>query len=79
VPPTGSGATLVIVGGGGFRVPLVHRALSSGRFAGLVSDVVLLDSRPDRARAIARVLEAMSAARGGAAPSVRVETDSRRP
>ena len=50
------GVTLVIVGGGGFRVPLVYRALSRGRFAGLVSDVVLVDSRPERAHAIARVL-----------------------
>ncbi|PPB50995.1 6-phospho-beta-glucosidase [Arthrobacter pityocampae] len=67
-----SGATLVIVGGGGFRVPLVYRALSSAPFAGLVSDVVLVDTLPDRAHAIARVLGALpSGARP--APSVRVE------
>ena len=32
---------LMIAGGGGFRVPLVYRALCSGRYAGLVSEVVL--------------------------------------
>ncbi|MBG6226228.1 6-phospho-beta-glucosidase [Arthrobacter sp. CAN_A2] len=66
-----TGATLVIVGGGGFRVPLVYRALSQAPFAGLVSDVVLVDSLPDRAHAIARVLGALPS---GAlpAPSVRV-------
>lgn len=70
---TGGGATLVVVGGGGFRVPLVYRALSDGPFAGLVSDVVLVDSEPDRARAMARVLaDAPPAAKGTSAPSVRV-------
>jgi 6-phospho-beta-glucosidase len=77
---TAGGATLVIVGGGGFRVPLVYRALSRGMFAGLVSDVVLVDSRPERARAIARVLADLpgSGDHGGsssgvdAAPSLRV-------
>lgn len=71
---SGAGATLVIVGGGGFRVPLVHRALSARPFAGLVSDVVLVDALPERARAIARVLGALSSTTGGhPAPSVRVE------
>jgi 6-phospho-beta-glucosidase len=72
---TGPGATLVIVGGGGFRVPLVYRALAEGPFAGLVSDVVLLDAAPDRARAIARVLQAMPLMSADPAPTVRVETD----
>lgn len=66
-----SGATLVIVGGGGFRVPLVYRALSSAPFAGLVSDVVLVDTLPDRAHAIARVLGALPPG-ARPAPSVRV-------
>ncbi|MHA7239849.1 family 4 glycosyl hydrolase [Arthrobacter sp. TMS1-12-1] len=66
-----AGATLVVVGGGGFRVPLVYRALSDGPFAGLVSDVVLVDTLPDRARAIARVLGALPPG-AGPAPSVRV-------
>lgn len=63
----------MIVGGGGFRVPLVYRALSEGPFAGLVSDVVLLDALPERAHAIARVLAALPLAEGRAGPSVRVE------
>jgi 6-phospho-beta-glucosidase len=65
----------VIVGGGGFRVPLVYRALADGPFAGLVSDVVLLDASEERARAIARVLQAMPLATGTPGPTVRVETD----
>ncbi len=69
---TGTGATLVIVGGGGFRVPLVYRALAGGSFAGLVSDVVLLDAQRGRAHAIARVLQAM-VPEGHEAPAVRVE------
>jgi 6-phospho-beta-glucosidase len=69
----GTDARLVIVGGGGFRVPLVYRALAEGPFAGLVSDVVLLDAEPERARAIARVLEALPRTGGGPRPSVRVE------
>lgn len=72
-PLNGTGATLVIIGGGGFRVPLVYRALSDGPFAGLVSDVVLLDSQPERSHAIARVL-AMLPGQARTGPTVRVET-----
>ncbi|MDQ0735740.1 family 4 glycosyl hydrolase [Arthrobacter agilis] len=68
----GTGARLVIVGGGGFRVPLVYRALAEGPFAGLVSDVVLLDAEPERARAIARVLGGLPHTGGVPRPSVRV-------
>ncbi|BBE23585.1 6-phospho-beta-glucosidase [Arthrobacter sp. MN05-02] len=70
----GTGARLVIVGGGGFRVPLVYRALLDGPFAGLVTDVVLLDALPERARAVARVLGALPRPAGRPAPSVRVES-----
>jgi 6-phospho-beta-glucosidase len=70
--PSGQGARLVIVGGGGFRVPLVYRALSAGRFSGLVSDVVLLDTDPDRVRAVARILQAMPGSNGTDAPTVHV-------
>ncbi|WP_104166285.1 6-phospho-beta-glucosidase [Arthrobacter sp. SX1312] len=66
-----AGATLVVVGGGGFRVPLVYRALSQAPFTGLVSHVVLVDSSPDRAHAIARVLGALPSG-ASPAPSVRV-------
>ncbi|WP_394939383.1 6-phospho-beta-glucosidase [Psychromicrobium sp. YIM B11713] len=50
---------LVIVGGGGFRVPLVYRAVSQGKYAGLIDSVVLHDIEPSRLEAIAAVLEAM--------------------
>lgn len=49
----------MIAGGGGFRVPLVYRALASGPFAGLVSELVLFDVDPGRLEAIAAVLRAM--------------------
>jgi 6-phospho-beta-glucosidase len=50
---------LMIAGGGGFRVPLVYRALCSGAFAGLVSELVLYDVDPARLEAIEAVLRAM--------------------
>lgn len=50
---------LVIAGGGGFRVPLVYRALSTGTHSGLIDSVVLHDVDPDRLRAIRAVIEAM--------------------
>ncbi len=50
---------LMIAGGGGFRVPLVYRALCSGAFAGLVSELVLYDVDPARLKAIEAVLRAM--------------------
>ena len=49
----------MIAGGGGFRVPLVYRALASGPFAGLVSELVLFDVDPGRLDAITAVLRAM--------------------
>ncbi len=61
---------LMIAGGGGFRVPLVYRALASGAFAGLVSELVLFDVDPARLSAITAVLRAMpeSAHREGDRP-----------
>ncbi|MCP8998450.1 6-phospho-beta-glucosidase [Pseudarthrobacter sp. RMG13] len=58
---------LMIAGGGGFRVPLVYRALASGAFAGLVSELVLFDVDPARLSAIRAVLRAMPESGGGAA------------
>ena len=43
---------LMIAGGGGFRVPLVYRALSAGPFAGLVRELVLYDVDAGRLAAI---------------------------
>ncbi|GAB3250904.1 6-phospho-beta-glucosidase [Arthrobacter pigmenti] len=52
---------LTILGGGGFRVPLVYRALSRGPHAGLITELTLHDTDPDRLQAIANVLAAMDA------------------
>ncbi|BCW19882.1 6-phospho-beta-glucosidase [Arthrobacter sp. NtRootA9] len=65
---------LLIVGGGGFRVPLIYRALVSGRFAGLVSDLVLHDVDPSRLAAVTAVLRSMPAGPGRPLP-VHATTD----
>ncbi|MGA4838605.1 6-phospho-beta-glucosidase [Streptomyces sp. G45] len=65
---------LVILGGGGFRVPLVYRALLGDRAEGRVTEVVLHDVDAGRLDAIARVL-ADQAAGVPDAPAVRVTTD----
>lgn len=52
---------LMIAGGGGFRVPLVYRALCAGPFAGLVRELVLYDVDPDRLAAINAVLASFAA------------------
>lgn len=62
---------LLVVGGGGFRVPLIYRALASGRFSGLVTELVLFDVDPSRLAAIRAVLDSIPA--GPGAP-VRVRT-----
>ncbi|MDF9748576.1 6-phospho-beta-glucosidase [Arthrobacter sp. ES3-54] len=51
---------LTIAGGGGFRVPLVYRALSSGPFAGLVRELVLYDVDSGRLAAIEAVLASLA-------------------
>ncbi|WP_026818728.1 hypothetical protein [Arthrobacter castelli] len=67
---------LTILGGGGFRVPLVHRALSHGRYAGLITELTLHDTDPDRLQAIANVLRAMEAKDPQAAhPQLSTTTD----
>ncbi|MDQ1059570.1 6-phospho-beta-glucosidase [Arthrobacter globiformis] len=58
---------LMIAGGGGFRVPLVYRALCSGPYSGLVSEVVLFDIDRGRLAAIEAVLRSMSSEVSGAA------------
>ncbi len=65
---------LTILGGGGFRVPLVYRALLDDHEEGRVTDVVLYDVDAARLDAIARVL-AEQAAGVPDAPAVRVTTD----
>ncbi|RNL55303.1 6-phospho-beta-glucosidase [Arthrobacter oryzae] len=64
---------LTIAGGGGFRVPLIYRALSSGPFAGLVRELVLYDVDAGRLAAIEAVLASLARHSGpaSAAPLVR--------
>ena len=65
---------LTILGGGGFRVPLVYRALLADHAEGRVSHVTLYDLDASRLAAIGRVLAEQ--ARGVAdAPEVSVTTD----
>ena len=57
--PTLQGMRLLIAGGGGFRVPLIYRALVAGRFSGLVTELVLYDVDPARLDAVTAVLASM--------------------
>ncbi|WP_420175150.1 6-phospho-beta-glucosidase [Luteococcus sp. OSA5] len=52
---------LTLLGGGGFRVPLVFRALLGDRSEGRVRELRLHDVDPDRLRAIQLVLQEMAA------------------
>ncbi|MFF2848684.1 6-phospho-beta-glucosidase [Streptomyces sp. NPDC058001] len=65
---------LTILGGGGFRVPLVYGALLGDRADGRVTRVVLYDTDPARLTAVARVL-ADQADGVPEAPAVIVTTD----
>ncbi|MEV6194073.1 6-phospho-beta-glucosidase [Streptomyces sp. NPDC051920] len=65
---------LTILGGGGFRVPLVYGALLGDRAEGRVTRVVLHDLDAGRLSAVARVL-AEQAAGDSDAPEVTVTTD----
>ncbi len=65
---------LMIAGGGGFRVPLIYRALVSGPFSGLVTELVLYDVDPARLQAVNTVLQSMPGSQGTATP-VRATTD----
>jgi 6-phospho-beta-glucosidase len=63
---------LAILGGGGFRTPLVYAALAAGDSG--VTEVALHDTDPDRLAVMANVLDRGTAGEGGA-PRVRVTTD----
>ncbi|MCT7354081.1 6-phospho-beta-glucosidase [Streptomyces sp. 15-116A] len=65
---------LAILGGGGFRVPLVYGALLDDRAEGRVTEVVLHDVDAGRLSAVRRVLAEQAAGRPDA-PSVTVTTD----
>ncbi|MFF3201679.1 6-phospho-beta-glucosidase [Streptomyces sp. NPDC002962] len=65
---------LTILGGGGFRVPLVYGALLTDRAEGRVTEVVLHDLDDSRLYAVARVLNEQAAAVPDA-PRVSATTD----
>ena len=65
---------LTVLGGGGFRVPLVYGALLADRGKGRVTEVVLHDLDPSRTAVIGQVL-AEQAAGHGDAPRVVATTD----
>ena len=52
----GGSVKLTILGGGGFRVPLVYGALLGDRGEGRVTEVVLHDLDDSRLYAVARLL-----------------------
>jgi 6-phospho-beta-glucosidase len=56
---------LAIIGGGGFRVPLIYGALLRGR---AFDDVVLHDVDPGRLERIGLVLDGLAAAHGDRVP-----------
>ncbi|MBL1098781.1 6-phospho-beta-glucosidase [Streptomyces coffeae] len=67
---------LTVLGGGGFRMPLVYRALldDSGDAAGRCTELVLYDTDATRLDAIGAVLAEQAAGRA-TAPAVRATTD----
>ncbi|MPZ96523.1 MAG: 6-phospho-beta-glucosidase [Propionibacteriales bacterium] len=67
---------LTILGGGGFRVPLVFRALCEDPALG-VDELMLHDVDPARLTVVASVLEHLAASAGGRAPAVRLSSDLR--
>lgn len=64
-----------MLGGGGFRVPLVYEALAAGRQQVDVSEVVLYDVDGTRLSVIAEVCRQIAQSAGPAAPRLRVTTD----
>lgn len=66
---------LTVLGGGGFRVPLVYRALLSDDSDSRVNELVLYDVDPGRLRRVGEVLARLEAEAGVAGPAIRLETD----
>lgn len=66
---------LTVLGGGGFRVPMVYRALLSDDSDSRVHELVLYDVDPARLRRVSEVLARLDAAAGVPGPRVRLETD----
>ena len=65
---------LTIIGGGGFRVPLIYRALLADHAEGRITELVLYDLSAARLAAIRRVLDAQAEGIPDA-PRVHVTTD----
>ncbi|MEV0197025.1 6-phospho-beta-glucosidase [Nonomuraea sp. NPDC050691] len=65
---------LAVLGGGGFRVPLVYGALLRDAAKPRVEEVVLYDVSPERLEAIGHVLEQLAAGHDDP-PAVRATTD----
>lgn len=65
---------LTMLGGGGFRTPLVFEALLADRHERRVTEVVLYDSDANRLRVIEHVLGQMRSAAGEHEPTIRVES-----
>ena len=66
---------LTVLGGGGFRVPLVYRALLRDDSDSRVHELVLHDVDPSRLRRVSEVLARLEAKAGVAGPTLRLETD----
>lgn len=65
---------LTILGGGGFRTPLVYSALLDDQHEQRVTEVVLHDTSAARLSAIEAVLRQQRSAAGGFGPAVRTST-----
>ena len=63
---------LVVLGGGGFRVPLLHRALLDDPLDGAVDELVLIDTDRDRLAAVTTVLDHQRSVAGTAAGAARL-------
>ena len=68
---------LVVLGGGGFRVPLLHRALLSDAAEGgrIVDELVLVDTDAGRLAAVMAVLDHQRTAAAGPPLAIRTTTD----
>ncbi|MDQ3627674.1 MAG: 6-phospho-beta-glucosidase [Actinomycetota bacterium] len=66
---------LTVLGGGGFRVPLVHRALLADDSATRVDELVLHDVDPRRLRTVAAILTQAQEEAGRRGPRISLETD----
>jgi 6-phospho-beta-glucosidase len=64
---------VAVLGGGGFRTPLVYESVASAVCDGAVDEVVLLDPEPHRLACIEPVIRGLRGERGGG-PAIRTTT-----